>query len=451
MRVLLTNCSLGRAQRPVFPLGLAYVAAALREHEVACFDAAIADDPLTGMAELAARIRPEVVGVSLRNVDTLQSYDVVSYWPHFAQTVRHLRACCPEAVIVVGGAGFSLFAEAVMRALPELDLGVHMEGEHTFPELLCHLDRPESVRGVFYRRAGAVAFSGPREPADVDRFPLPRWELFDLSAYQGLQAIGVLTKRGCGFDCAYCTYPYLSGKRVRRRRPELVGEEIETLARRHGVREVFLADDVFNWPLDHAEAVCRELARRRLGVRWTAYFSERAIRPDFVQLALEAGCSKFMFSPDGYSDASLAGLGKGMTLREVLAAYSVLERFPAARYKCDFLWNYPRAGLRDALALARLLLRMVRQRHLVGLSVSNVRILPHTRVHQAALAEGRIRPDDPLLTPTFYDPYPGRLVSLAVGAVGALLMQIKRRTRRTIFAATVAPAGVPQAETCDGS
>jgi hypothetical protein len=78
-------------------------------------------------------------------------------------------------------------------------------------------------------------------------------------------------------------------------------------------------------------------------------------------------------------------------------------------------------------------------------------ILPHTRVHQVALAEGRVRADDQLLMPTFCDPYPGRLISLAIGAVGAVLMRIKRRTRRTVFRAKIsAPEQGSPAEGPDG-
>lgn len=433
MRILLTNCSLGQAQRPVFPLGLAYIASALEQHEVVCFDSAVAQDPLPELTEVVNQFKPEVVGLSLRNIDTLQSYDVVSYWPFFVETVKHLRACCPGAVLVAGGAGFSLFAEEIMKQLPELDFGIHLEGELSFPELLDNLGHPEAVKGIYYRREGQVLFTGARELLDFDAIPMPRRDLFDLSAYKGLQGMGVQTKRGCVFDCMYCTYPFLSGHRLRLRSPEKVAEEVEMLSQEYGIKDIFFADNIFNQPLAHARAICQELVRRKLDVQWTAYFSEREITADFVELALESGCVKFLFSPDGYNDAGLATLGKKMSREQIEATYRLLEKFPQARFKCDFIWNYPQTGWKDLRDLASLAFRLMRMKNVVGLSISTMRILPNTRLHRIAIQEKRIEPDDPLLLPVFYDPYPWRLVSVLISSLGKLLKAIKWRTGKTVF------------------
>ncbi|HRB82430.1 MAG TPA: radical SAM protein, partial [Nitrospira sp.] len=40
------------------------------------------------------------------------------------------------------------------------------------------------------------------------------------------ESIGVQTKRGCPYDCAFCLYPYIEGKRVRYRPPEMVVKDI---------------------------------------------------------------------------------------------------------------------------------------------------------------------------------------------------------------------------------
>ena len=40
------------------------------------------------------------------------------------------------------------------------------------------------------------------------------------------ECIGVQTKRGCPYDCAFCLYPYIEGKRVRYRPPENVVHDL---------------------------------------------------------------------------------------------------------------------------------------------------------------------------------------------------------------------------------
>ena len=434
MRILLLNAPSGPSQQRVFPLGLGYIATAVGErHEVACFDANLVEDPFAELERVVARSKPEVVGLSLRNIDTTQSYNPHSCWPLFIRMVKQLRQHCPDAVLIAGGAGFSIFAESIMKRLPEIDLGVHLEGEESFPELLDALDHPGDVRGVYHRQDGQVLFSGPRPFLDFDTLPMPRRDILDLSAYEGLHAIGVQTKRGCAFDCMYCTYPFLSGRRLRLRSPESVGAELEMLCREHGRHEVFFADNVFNRPTSHAAAICQEVIRRKLDIRWTAYFTEEGITADFVRLALEAGCVKFTFSPDGNNDTTLERLGKGVSREQIEAAYTVIEEFPQARFGCGFIWNYPQVHSRDLRDLTSLLLRLLRSKNLAGISVSTMRILPNTRLHGIALAEKRVRPDDDLLHPVFYDPFPWKLVSMPINGLGKLLKMVDGMTRRSIF------------------
>ena len=432
MRVLLSTCPQGRPKPPVFPLGLAYVASALGNHEVVCFDINVAQDPFRALTEIVARSKPEVIGLSLRNIDTCQSYDVFSYWPSFVKTVKHLKKCCPSAALVVGGSGFSLFAEEIMKQLPELDFGIYLEGEESFPELLDCLDHPQAVKGVYYRRNGEVLFTGTREFLDFDSISTPRRDILDLSPYEASGRMGVQTKRGCLFDCIYCTYPFLTGHGLRLRSPEKVVEEVEILCHEHGNNEIFFVDNVFNWPLSHAEAVCQELLRRKLNVRWTAYFSERAMTVDFVKLALEAGCVKFSFSPDGCNDAALRTLGKGTRLQQLEATYRLIEGFPGARFGCGIIWNHPQTRWKDLRDLCSFVFQLVRTKNLAGIYITTMRILPNTRLYKIALMEGRISPDDHLLSPTFYDPFPWNLISALINALGKLLGAIQRLTGKPV-------------------
>jgi anaerobic magnesium-protoporphyrin IX monomethyl ester cyclase len=433
MRILLMTSPLGRLEPPIFPLGLAYLGSSLANHEVIYFDAAIAESPLPALAKVIDEFKPEVIGLSLRNIDTLESYDSYSYWPAFVETVKWLRSRWPSTVLVVGGSGFSLFARKIMERLPELDFGVYLEGERAFPELLECLDHPEAVKGIYLWRGDQVLFTGEREFADFDAVASPRRDILALAPYRSLEAVGVQTKRGCAFDCLYCTYPFISGGRLRLRSPEKVGEEVQVLRREYGRKEIFFSDNVFNWPASHAEAICQELLRRNLDIRWKAYFTERGMTADFARLALESGCVTFSFSPDGCNDASLGALRKGMSRAELEATYRLLDDLAGAKYKCHFIYNCPQTGWRDLRDLCGLIFRLMRMRNLAGITLSTMRILPHTGLQELAVREGRIGPDDDLLRPTFYDPFPWRLFSLLMDGVGRVLKEIKVLTGKTVF------------------
>lgn len=433
MRVLLINSHMGRSQPSVFPLGLGYLASVLKDHQVVCFDPNLAEEPFLELTRVIAESDPEVIGLSLRNIDTLASYDKFSYWPSFVKMVKYIRGKCPDAVLVVGGSGFSLFAEQVMVQLPEVDFGIYLEGEESFPELLGCLEHKEDVKGVYYRVDGKVQFTGEREFMDLDSLPAPRRDILDLSSYEHQFGIGVQTKRGCIYDCVYCTYPFLTGHELRLRSPKKVGEEIETLCREYNVKSLFFSDNVFNWPLAHAEAICQEILRRGLDIRWIAYFTEEGITADFVKLCLECGCVKFTFAPDGSNDAALKSLGKALNREQLEATYRLLVESQNARFECGFLWNYPQVRWRDLLDLFAFAIRLIKTKRLSGLSISTMRILPNTRLHAVAVAEKRIRPDDNLIMPTYYDPFPGNLISVLTDNLGKILRGVKIRRGKPIF------------------
>jgi anaerobic magnesium-protoporphyrin IX monomethyl ester cyclase len=427
MRILLTNCPLGRKQPIIFPLGLAYIASVITEHDVQCLDQSNASVPFAELTDKLTEFNPEIVGISLRNIDSLTSSDIYSFFQNFVDMLLHIKKHSPHAVIITGGAGFSLFGKEVMEQVPEIDFGVYLEGEETLPDLLNHLDDPQVVKGIYYREGSDVVFTGIREPVDFDQISIPRRDAFDLSAYNGSFGVGVQTKRGCVFDCIYCTYPFLTGNQLRLRSPSIIGEEVEILYKDFHVREIYFTDNVFNTPVTHAAAICEEIIKRKLQISWTAYFSEKSISEDFVKLALEAGCKKFTFAPDGSNNPALKNLGKGMKRGELINAYQILENLDA-RFSCSFIWNYPGIGWRDFFDLISLVARLKRMKNLVGLGFTSMRILPNTRLFNLAVEEGYIQEGENLIPPKYYDPFPGNIVTFA--AMGARQMVKIIRNKR---------------------
>ena len=153
MRVLLVQAYVADRDILVYPLGLACLVACLGAHEVRTLDLNVYADPFGELSRVLADFHPEAAGVSLRNLDS--PFTKVSYYAEFKRLVRALRPHVPGPLIV-GGAGFSLFAEALMREVPQLDFGVRGEGEHVLPALLAGPEAPERVPSVYYRRDGEV-------------------------------------------------------------------------------------------------------------------------------------------------------------------------------------------------------------------------------------------------------------------------------------------------------
>ena len=110
--VLLISTNRCTTPDPVFPLGLAYLNAALRQagHRTYWLDC------LEGSHQLEAILhtrRPDFVGLSLRNIDDVLIRKRETFFGDLvslsARIRRHTRA-----PIILGGSGFSLFPQALL-------------------------------------------------------------------------------------------------------------------------------------------------------------------------------------------------------------------------------------------------------------------------------------------------------------------------------------------------
>jgi anaerobic magnesium-protoporphyrin IX monomethyl ester cyclase len=423
MRVLLVQSYVSDRDILVYPLGLACIAACLGEHEVRTLDLNVCADPWGELSRVLADFRPEAAGVSLRNLDS--PFTKVSYYEDFKRLVRQIRPNL-SGPLIVGGAGFSLFAAAIMGEVPEVDLGVLGEGERVLPALLARCDAPELTPSVYYRRDGEIRLSGVATPARELVSPDPA--AFSVEAYgreSAAEALGVETKRGCPLSCVYCPYGFLNGRQLRLKPPVRVADEVERLAA-CGARRFTFVDSVFNMPKPHAEAVCRELIRRGSRLPWSAWLSEKWLDREFVALAVAAGCDHVLLSPDGFSDAALRRLGKSQTMDDIRRAYAVLRDTPAVQVSCNFFCNPPgQSPGAFAHMLAFCGLAKLRLGSRLHLHVSGIRIEPHTAIRELALDQGLLAPDDDLLAPRFYSQPCTAYLERVVDALYALRARLK--------------------------
>ncbi len=287
MKVLLIQSPLGKkgGVLSAFPLGLAYLGGALKDVELTVIDPNSEEHPFEKVEKTIAKTNPDIIGLSLRNIDSAISSDVRSYFGSFADLVALVHKNRSDAKIIVGGTGFSIFPEQIMERFPEIDYGLFLEAEYSLPALLQNLDNPQKVPGLYYRKDGKVNFTGKGCPVDFDELDAPPREIegLNLEWYKKIpHSFGVQTKRGCAFRCAYCTYPYLQGNSCRLRSPKKVVDEIETLVNSYGVDSIFFADTIFNYPFDHAREICLELKKRKLSVKWSAWFKENYVNKQFL-------------------------------------------------------------------------------------------------------------------------------------------------------------------------
>ncbi|MBU0985949.1 MAG: cobalamin-dependent protein, partial [Proteobacteria bacterium] len=141
MKVLLISANTEQINMPVLPLGMACVAAAAQNagHEVKTVNLMMAQDAHMLLEKAVAGFKPEVIGISVRNID-----DQIMEHPKFLLApVKAVVAECrrlSDAPIVLGGAGYSIFPREVLDYL-KADMGIQGEGEQAFVMLLERLKR----------------------------------------------------------------------------------------------------------------------------------------------------------------------------------------------------------------------------------------------------------------------------------------------------------------------
>jgi radical SAM superfamily enzyme YgiQ (UPF0313 family) len=439
MRVLLIQAFTALDMELVYPLGLAYLAAHLVDrHDVRIFDVNLhREDPYRALeAELRA-FSPEVVGISLRNMKVGMPHLHTDDFEPQQKAIQLIKRVCPGIKIVAGGTAFSLYAETMMRRLPEVDLGVWGEAEHRFRDLLEDLDHPEKIRGVYHWRGGELAYTG--QPGGVEwrdnRRPIRHLVPHEPYLKSSFVSVGVQAKRGCSLHCIHCSDTFLLGHRVRQRDPVDVVDEMEALVREHGVRQMFMCDQIFNIPVAHAIAICEEITRRRLDIRWSAWFNEHAnTLPDELMVALKAaGCGLLSFSPDHVDDRMLRNLDKNFRHSDMLYTVQVAKKH-GMDVEYSFFLNSPGEDARSLFAILRFLVHARMElgpqlRLFTLLMMQPIRLYPHTRLHELARETGLIDRDHGLVEGQFWNPGALQYAVAGIQASASALYDARRRMR----------------------
>jgi radical SAM superfamily enzyme YgiQ (UPF0313 family) len=406
MNILILSTNRHCLPVPVMPAGACIVAHAAEQagHRVTVLDLMFRKDPFAAVSRAIDTMRPDVIGLSVRNIDNNDIQNPRFFVRDIVPLVDRIRKKT-DAVIVLGGAAVSVMPEELLQQTG-ISWAVTGDGEVVFPELLRTLaagGSPKKVPGVAWKEDGRYGHNPAAARPATNGCIWPdfgRW--IDTRQYvTRLSTVPVQTKLGCHFKCTYCTYRKIEGDSYRFFDREGVIEAVTRYAR-SGLSDVEFVDNVFNSPYEHAIELCGGLARSRHGAR----LQSLELNPLFVDDALislmeRAGFRGIGITVESASDKVLEGLGKGYTSRVVRKAADVIRR-----HSLPCLWIFLLGGPGETKETVTETLRFaeksIRRRDAAFFNIG-IRVYPGTQLEAVARKEGALSlsPEE-MLSPVFY-------------------------------------------------
>lgn len=402
MRVLIVSANRELVPDPVFPLGAAYIAAAVREagHETDFLDICFADDIPEAVREKITSFGPDLVGVSIRNVDNVAYPFVLTYADEQKGVIEEIRRTF-NGPIVMGGPAFTLIPEQFLDFFG-VEMGIVGEGEDAIVRFLHALKNGGGMKGVpglILRKEGKTTLKNPpRTIKDIDKI-IPARDMIESAAYHKWGGmLGVQTKRGCPLSCIYCTYPIVEGKNIRLRDPAAVADEIERTHRKYDVDTFFIVDNVFNNPPEHAIEVAEEIKKRKIQLRLSAYLNPGFVTERLMGALADAGFTGIDYGVDSLSDTVLKNLGKNFGRDDVIRAVKATKR---AGMECclSMIFGGPGETVDSLKETVEVIDGMDPT---AVLAIVGIRIYPEMGIVEIARQDGVINNEEIGLKPSFY-------------------------------------------------
>jgi anaerobic magnesium-protoporphyrin IX monomethyl ester cyclase len=312
------------------PLGLGMLAAISRDlnRQVEVFDMSFLKRPFEDLRIKLNAFQPDTVGISIL---TPQLADAC----RAAVTVRQLL---PEALVIAGGPHATVLPDDTIRRTGA-DMVYSGEAERAWTMLL-NGEEPASIPGLTFMKNDEIhSVPGLLLTDDLDNLPLPDRSVFDMEKYfsswysmdrvdPSLRGTSIMATRGCPFKCTFCqpTLSEIFGKRTRKRSPESIVAELESLKEEYRINAFMFEDSTFIVDSDWVTSICDLMIARNLDLKWCCNVRADLLTEDLLDTMIRAGLSKINMGVESASQRVLDKIyEKGITVEGVRRALRIAK------------------------------------------------------------------------------------------------------------------------------
>lgn len=331
---------------PYMPLGLPYVAGAMRAHGLDIVSVNLtfaesyvddASDESKGYIEILKEI------ISSNSIDAILCGGLSVEYDSLKEIFETAKKVNPSIITIGGGGGFTsepiLFSEML-----DVDYAVIGEGEITNCLLADALNKGESadeISGLVIKKDdGEYVFTGNREPIkDVDSIPFPSYEGFGIETFLNRQGtvgnnrsqcylddpriMPMLMSRSCPFMCSFCFHPI--GRGYRTRSLDNFFEEVDQYVEKYQINGIALADECFSVNPDRVREFCKRI--KPYNLIWECQMRVETYSEELLKIMVDSGCRFASFGVENVSQRNLDDMNKKTSVQQLKqtleSAYSV--------------------------------------------------------------------------------------------------------------------------------
>ena len=294
--------NIGNIGGDVIPLGIAYLAAYLRDKG---FGVGVLDCPALRIDadqvyEIIKQKNPQIIAFSTSTYTLFRAIDIA----------KKIRGKLPNKLTVLGGSHANVAGVETSNQYNYFDIVSYgLDGENIIHDIVSKYSEKnfnrnaflqdfailEDIKGIIFKKNNVVTRNAPRENIkNLDELPFPARDLFPTeryiplpNQYKKLPATNMVVIRGCPYVCTFCDQ---ASTGARKSSPQRVVEEIKHVVEVHGMKEISFWDDMLCYHKKWMKEFLNLLIAENLDISWSCYAAVNTVNKELLELMNKAGC-----------------------------------------------------------------------------------------------------------------------------------------------------------------
>ena len=322
--------------------GLSYIYSYLKQNNYNCKIYDLAYDSLEKIKKILIREKADIIGITNLTEGRYNAFKLF----------KLIRKIEKDTIVIFGGHHPTYMCDQLLENF-NIDFIVLGEGERKMLNLIRAINNEiplESVEGIAYKRNGEIIKNLSKKDyfiKDLDILPFPfsedQIELLriyypsikiipqqgnNVSLYRNeyKRSIGIISSRGCPFNCQFCSTTLFWGTRYRFRSPKNVVDEIEFYYKKFGFRDIQFLDDAFSIKPERCIDICKEIIQRNLKITFKVVTRADRVTDEMVLWLKKAGCNVASFGVESGSAKIRKTIHKNLSLHSIIRAHDLFRK-----------------------------------------------------------------------------------------------------------------------------